>query len=168
MTDVFEKETECYICNCLDASFAFFNVSVDTRMGPLMKPMQRCDLVSIAALHRCHFCRLISDRFCSRNFTPVSPRASEKKTFNWSHCLNFIINFTNNKLNTKQICFVSLTLPIRFLRGLIHDGHHVGFQNVMQISHVLCQRANIGKKANYWKSARWNIEITLLKVHFRI
>ena len=52
--------------------------------------------------------------------------------------------------------------------GLIHDIRHVGFQIVMQISHVLCWGANIGKKANSGKSARRNIEITLLKVHFRI
>ena len=42
------------------------------------------------------------------------------------------------------------------------------FQIVMQISHVSCWGANIGKKANCGKSARRNIEITLLKVHFRI
>ena len=34
------------------------------------------------------------------------------------------------------------------VRGLIHDSRHVGFQIVMQISHVLCWGANIGKKAN--------------------
>ena len=49
--------------------------------------------------------------------------------------------------------------------ALIHDGRHVGFQIVMQISHVLCWGANIGKKANCGKSARRNIEITFLKVH---
>ena len=59
--------------------------------------------------------------------------------------------------------------------GLIHDSRHVGFQIVMQISHVLCWgkgggggRGNIRKKANCGKSARRNIKITLLKVHFRI
>ena len=56
--------------------------------------------------------------------------------------------------------------------GLIHDSRHVGFQIVMQISHVLCWGrgggANIGKKANCGKSARRNIEITLLKAHFSI
>ena len=52
--------------------------------------------------------------------------------------------------------------------GLIHDSRHVGFQIVMQISHVLCWGANIGKKANRGKSARRNIELTLLKVNFRI
>ena len=30
--------------------------------------------------------------------------------------------------------------------GLIHDSRHVGFQIVMQISHVLCWGANIGKR----------------------
>ena len=52
--------------------------------------------------------------------------------------------------------------------GLIHDSRHVGFQIVMQISHVLSWLANIGKKANCGKSARRNIEITLLKVPFII
>ena len=52
--------------------------------------------------------------------------------------------------------------------GLIHDSRHVGFQIVMQISHVLCWGGNIGKKANSGKSASRNIEITLLKVHFSI
>ena len=50
--------------------------------------------------------------------------------------------------------------------GLIHDSRHVGFQIVMQISHVVCWGANTGKKANCGKSARRNIEITFLKVHF--
>ena len=52
--------------------------------------------------------------------------------------------------------------------ALIHDSRHVGFQIVMQISHVLCWGANNGIKANCVKSARRNIELTLLKVHFRI
>ena len=52
--------------------------------------------------------------------------------------------------------------------GLIHDSCHVGFQIVMQISYVLCWGANIRKKANCGKSANRNIEITLLKVPFRI
>ena len=52
--------------------------------------------------------------------------------------------------------------------GLIHDSRHVGFQIVMQISHVLCCGANIEKKANCGKSARRDIEIILLKVHFSI
>ena len=52
--------------------------------------------------------------------------------------------------------------------GLIQDSRHVGFHIVMQISHVLCWGTNIGKKANCGNSARRNIEITLLKVHFRI
>ena len=54
--------------------------------------------------------------------------------------------------------------------GLIDDrvdSRYVGFQIVMQISHALCWGANIGKKANCGTSAR-NIEITLLKVYFRI
>ena len=60
--------------------------------------------------------------------------------------------------------FLSL-MPI----GLIHDSRHVGFEIVMQISHVLYWGANIGKRANCGKSARRNIEITsLLKVHFSI
>ena len=52
--------------------------------------------------------------------------------------------------------------------ALIHDSRHVGFQIVMQIGHVLCWGPNIGIKANCGKSARRNIELTLLKVHFRI
>ena len=53
--------------------------------------------------------------------------------------------------------------------ALIHDSRHVGFQIVMQISHVLCWGGeNIGIKANCRKSARRNIELTLLKVRFRI
>ena len=52
--------------------------------------------------------------------------------------------------------------------GLIHDSRHVGFQIVMQISHVLCWGANIGKNANCGRSARRNIEVTFLKVRFRI
>ena len=59
-------------------------------------------------------------------------------------------------------------LTSRCLIGLIHDGHHVGFQNIMQISHVLCYVANIRKQANCGKPARGNIEMTLLKVYFRI
>ena len=55
-----------------------------------------------------------------------------------------------------------------FQIGLIHDSGHVGFQIFMQISHVLYWGANIGKKENCGKSAPQNIEITLLKVHFRI
>ena len=55
----------------------------------------------------------------------------------------------------------------RQLIGLIHDSRHVGFQIVMQISHVFCWGANIGKKANCGKSALRNIEITFLKVRFR-
>ena len=52
--------------------------------------------------------------------------------------------------------------------ALIHDSRHVGFQIVMQISHVLCWGADIGINANCGKSAGRNIELTLLKVHFRI
>ena len=52
--------------------------------------------------------------------------------------------------------------------ALIHDNRRVGFQIVMQISHVLCWGTNIGIKANCGKSARQNIELTSLKVHFRI
>ena len=52
--------------------------------------------------------------------------------------------------------------------ALFHDSGHVGFQIVMQIIHVVCWRANIGIKANCGKSARRNIELALLKVHFRI
>ena len=52
--------------------------------------------------------------------------------------------------------------------ALIHDSRHVGFQIVMQISHVLSWGANIGIKGNCGKSFRRNIELTLLKVHFRI
>ena len=52
--------------------------------------------------------------------------------------------------------------------GIIHDSRHVGFEIVMEISHVLCWGANIRKRANCGKSARRNIEITLLKVHFSI
>ena len=44
----------------------------------------------------------------------------------------------------------------------------VGFQIVMRISHVLRWGENIGKKANCGQSARRNIEIALLKVHFII
>ena len=51
---------------------------------------------------------------------------------------------------------------------LFHESRHVGFQIVMQISHVICWGANIGKTANCVKSARRNIEITLQKVHFSI
>lgn len=40
MSEIFEKETECYVCNCLDASFAFVTVSVDAQKGPVMKPIQ--------------------------------------------------------------------------------------------------------------------------------
>ena len=36
--------------------------------------------------------------------------------------------------------------------GLIQDSRHVGFHIVIQISHVLCWRANIGKKAICGKS----------------
>ena len=32
------------------------------------------------------------------------------------------------------------------LIALIHDGHHFGCKIVMQISHVLCEGANIGKR----------------------
>ena len=56
--------------------------------------------------------------------------------------------------------------------GLIHDSRHVGFQIVMQISHVLCWGGGGGgtlrKKATSGKSARRNIEIALPKVHFGI
>ena len=41
--------------------------------------------------------------------------------------------------------------------GLIHDGHHVGFQIVVQISLVLCYGANIGKQANCGKPTRLKI-----------
>ena len=59
--------------------------------------------------------------------------------------------------------------PLLFrLIGLIHDSRHGGFQIVMQISHVLCWGANFGKKAKCGKSVSPNIEITLLKVPFRI
>ena len=44
----------------------------------------------------------------------------------------------------------------------------IGFQIVIQISHVLCLGVNIAKKANCGKSARRNIKITLLKEHFII
>ena len=55
--------------------------------------------------------------------------------------------------------------------GLIHDSRHVGFQVVMQISHVLCLGgwggwANIGKKSQIAENRL--VEITLLKVHFSI
>ena len=67
---------------------------------------------------------------------------------------------------------IRLKLCVRDI-GLIRDSRHVGFQIVMQISHVLCWGgggggANIGKKANCGKSAHRNIEITLIKVHFGI
>ena len=52
------------------------------------------------------------------------------------------------------------------LIALIHDSCHVGFEIVMQINHVLCWGANNGIKANCGKSARRNIDLTLLKVHF--
>ena len=93
MTEIIEKERESYICNCLDASFAFFIVSVDTRMGPLMKPMQRCDLGSIAAVLRADFLPFFVPGILHQ-FSP----AHRKKNFQ-SQCLNFIINFINNKLN---------------------------------------------------------------------
>ena len=70
--------------------------------------------------------------------------------------------------NTKLCGAVSIPFFFFFLIALIHDSGHVGFQIVMQISHVLCWGANIGIKANCGKSARRNIEITLLKVHLRI
>ena len=50
--------------------------------------------------------------------------------------------------------------------ALIYDSRHLGFQIVMQISHVLCWGANIEIKANCGKSALRNIEFTLVKVHF--
>ena len=50
------------------------------------------------------------------------------------------------------------------LIGLIRDSPQVGFQIVMQIIHVLCWGQTLEKKANCGKSARRNIEITLLKV----
>ena len=37
------------------------------------------------------------------------------------------------------------------LIGLIRDSRHVSFQIVMQISHVLCWGANIGKKGKLRK-----------------
>ena len=49
-------------------------------------------------------------------------------------------------ITNKVYCFNTI--------GLIHDSRDVGFEIVMQVSHVLYWGANIGKRANCGKSAR--------------
>ena len=51
--------------------------------------------------------------------------------------------------------------------GLNHNNHQVGFQIVVQIIHALCRRQTL-ERTNCRKSARRNITIISLKVHYRI
>ena len=109
---------------------------------------------------------------CVFRFTCWSQRKAVKCSQFSLHalCPVNLFYFTKRKsqeVNTDDSC---LSRELKFLWehslaiALIHDSRHVGFQIVMQISHVLYIRIN----ANCGKSARQNIELTLLKVHFII
>ena len=49
----------------------------------------------------------------------------------------------------------------------IHNNRHVGFDIIMQISHVVCQGANIKMMLFLRKSAGLNREVSAPKSHFR-
>ena len=50
----------------------------------------------------------------------------------------------------------------------IHNNHHVGFDIIMQISHVVCQRANIKMMLFLRKLAGLNSEVSVPKSHLRV
>ena len=49
----------------------------------------------------------------------------------------------------------------------IHNNRHVGFDIIMQISHVVCQGANIKMMLFLRKSAGLNSEVSAPKSHLR-
>ena len=49
----------------------------------------------------------------------------------------------------------------------IHNNRHVGFDIIMQISHVVCQGANIKMMLFLGKSAGLNSEVSAPKSHLR-
>ena len=126
--------------------------------------------------------------FFSKAWTSLAPTQAKRKDKRKQRSDYFTVKTGVDASASTRILFLLLALHacVRFascenetlhkqkelycvwLIGLIHDSRHIGFQIVMQISHVLCWGANIRKKANCGKSALRNIEITLLKVHFRI
>ena len=49
----------------------------------------------------------------------------------------------------------------------IHNNRHVGFDIIMQISHVVCQGANIKMMLFFRKSVGLNSEVSARKSHLR-